>query len=161
MIERNANLPSTRSKPSPSSSSHHAVTPGVGYEPVSVVGGDKHPVVGMGIIDGVPRVGGGEISGAGWCKEYGKMSVGISHQRKLVVVFLLAMYLCTSLLPNHYLKTKLLEDIGSGIQLIKEAPRRANVLFFIKLYVFRYPHRISAKSHSSSTENKSPSLPLT
>jgi hypothetical protein len=34
---------------------------GVGYEPVPVVGGDKYLVVGIGIEDGMPRLGGAAI----------------------------------------------------------------------------------------------------
>jgi len=155
MIERNANLPSTRSQPSIKFTSRR--DSGVGYKPVPVVGGDKHPVVGIGIVDGVPRVAGGEISGAGWFKEVVSCWNYISESWSSPFFLL-----CTFVL-HYYLKTKLLEDID---RLIKEALRRADVLLFIDQAVrFRYYprriHGISAKSHSSSTEHKSPSLRLT
>jgi len=127
MIERNANLPSTRSKPSIKFTSRR--DSGVGYEPVSVVMSIRLLELELKIVCRESQVVKFQVRvGAIW--------EDVRWNYVSESVFLLAMHLRTSLLPNYYLKTKLLEDIGSGSRLIKEALRRADNLFFIKLYVF-------------------------
>ena len=115
MIERNANLPSTRSKPSSFIKLTSRRDSVVGYKPVSVVGGEKHPFVGIGIE--ILKIVCRESQMVKFlrCGLVQGVSVGITYisdsESWSSPFFLLCsvhLFRCTCLLPNYYLKTELL-----------------------------------------------------